>query len=216
MKVLIKQLRSIYWFFRFFIKRVILKSLWGYMASDARMHSSVNVRIAKKIFMYEDTAVMPNCRFNISPFTNAKFVMKKHSGMASGVTIVVGNHSIAPQTGCWRKNAITVRSGDEDNDVILEEDVWVGANATILDGVKIGRGSVVGAGAVIRNCIPPYSIVIGNPAKVIGFVFTPEEIIEHEKILYPEEERLPLDVLERNFNKYFISRIKEINAFTKI
>ncbi len=58
--------------------------------------------------------------------------------------------------------------------------------------------------------------MIGNPAKVIGFVFTPEEIIKHEKILYPEEERLPIDLLEKNFDKYLINRIKEIKAFTKL
>lgn len=215
-KILIRKLRSIYWFFRFFFKRVIMKPLWGYMASDARMHSYVNIRITKKIFMYEDTSVMPNCRFIISPFGHSRFIMKRHSGMASGVTIIVGNHAIAPQVGCWRKYAITERNGDEDNDVILEEDVWVGANSIVLDGVKIGRGSVVGAGSVIRNSTPPYSIVIGNPAKVIGFVFTPEEIIKHEKILYPEEERLPIDLLEKNFDKYLINRIKEIKAFTKL
>ena len=59
-------------------------------------------------------------------------------------------------------------------------------------------------------------MVIGNPAKVVGFSFTPEEIIEHEKVLYPEEERLPLELLEKNYNKYFISRIKEIKQFTRL
>lgn len=53
----------------------------------------------------------------------------------------------------------------------------------ILKGVTIGRGSVVGAGAVVTKDVPPYAIVGGNPAKVIRFRFTKEQIKEHEKIL---------------------------------
>ena len=100
-----------------------------------------------------------------------------------------------------------------DKDVIVDEDVWIGARVTLLQGIHIGRGCEIGAGAVLRNSIPPYSIVIGNPAKIIGFRFTPEEIINHEKELYPEEERLPLELLEKNYEKYFINRIKEIKEF---
>ena len=75
---------------------------------------------------------------------------------------------------------------------------------------------MVGSGSVVRSSIPPYAIVIGNPAKIVGFSKTPEEIIEHEKALYPEEERLPLELLEKNYNKYFLKRLKEIKEFTRL
>lgn len=52
--------------------------------------------------------------------------------------------------------------------IIIEDDVWVGAHAIILSGSKIGKGSVISAGAVVSNEIPPYSIVAGNPARVIS------------------------------------------------
>ena len=68
----------------------------------------------------------------------------------------------------------------------------------------------------MRKNVPPYAIVIGNPAKVIGFKFSPEEIIIHEKALYPENERIPVEILEKNYNKYFINRYKEIKEFIKI
>jgi hypothetical protein len=100
--------------------------------------------------------------------------------------------------------------------VVVEEDVWIGTNVTLLPGVTIGRGSNVGAGTVIRGKVPPYSIVSGNPGKVIGFTFTPEEIIEHEKALYPEEDRLPLELLEKNYEKYFLKRLKEIKEFNRL
>lgn len=52
--------------------------------------------------------------------------------------------------------------------ILIEDDVWIGSKATILDGVVIATGAVVGAGAVVTKSIPPYSIAVGVPAKVIG------------------------------------------------
>lgn len=69
-------------------------------------------------------------------------------------------------------------------------------------GVTIGRGSIIGAGSVIRKNTPPYSIVIGNPARVIKFVLSPEDIAEHELNLYPETERLSLDILKKHQETY--------------
>lgn len=51
--------------------------------------------------------------------------------------------------------------------IIIEDDVWIGMDALILKGVTIGRGSIVAAKAVVTKCVPPYSIVAGNPAKVV-------------------------------------------------
>lgn len=53
-------------------------------------------------------------------------------------------------------------------DVILGCDVWVGANATILAGRQIGKGAVIGAGAVVTKDVPPFAIVGGAPAAIIG------------------------------------------------
>lgn len=52
--------------------------------------------------------------------------------------------------------------------VVIEDDVWIGPNATILKGVRIGRGSVIEPGAVVTRDIPPGSRVLGNPARVVG------------------------------------------------
>lgn len=54
-----------------------------------------------------------------------------------------------------------------DQPVVIEDDVWVGANVTILKGVTIGHGSVVAAGAIVTKSCPPYSIIGGVPAKVL-------------------------------------------------
>ena len=52
--------------------------------------------------------------------------------------------------------------------IVIEDNVWIGRGAAILSGAHIGKGSVIGAGAVVKGNIPEYSIVIGNPAKVVS------------------------------------------------
>lgn len=52
--------------------------------------------------------------------------------------------------------------------VVIEDDVWVGVKATFLSGARVGRGAIVAAGAVVRGEVPPYAIVGGVPARVIG------------------------------------------------
>lgn len=73
---------------------------------------------------------------------------------------------------------------ENDRDVEIGDDVWIGCNATILKGVTIARGTVVAAGAVVTKNFPPYSILGGVPAKVIGRRFTDEQIKEHEIAVY--------------------------------
>ena len=60
--------------------------------------------------------------------------------------------------------------------VVIGNDVWLGHQSLVLSGVTIGDGAIIGAGSVVRHDIPPYAIVAGNPARVAGFRFSPEEI----------------------------------------
>ena len=58
--------------------------------------------------------------------------------------------------------------------IIVHDDVWIGARAMILAGVELGQGAIVGAGAVVAKSVPPYAIVVGNPARIIRYRFAPE------------------------------------------
>lgn len=69
-------------------------------------------------------------------------------------------------------------------DIILDDDVWIGQNVTVLSGVHIGQGAIIAAGAVVSKDIPPYAIAGGVPAKVIKYRFSPQIIRELLKIDY--------------------------------
>lgn len=77
-----------------------------------------------------------------------------------------------------------------DKDIIIENDVWIGCNVTLLAGIHIGRGAIIAAGTVVSKDVPHYAIVGGVPAKIIKFKWTAEEILKHENGLYPESERI--------------------------
>lgn len=165
----------------------------------------------EKIFLYENTNIYEHAKFIISPEgDNGKFIMMKNSGSAEGLTVITGNHH--REVGALFKELMYTRAADEDKDIIVEEDVWIGANVTLLAGVKVGRGATIAAGAVCTKSIPPYAIVIGNPAQVVGFNYTPEEIVQHEEKLYSQEERIPLAKLEKNYQKYYLDRLDAISA----
>lgn len=66
--------------------------------------------------------------------------------------------------------------------IIIEKDCWIGYGAIVVTGVHIGRGSIVAAGSVVLNDVEPYTIVAGNPAKVVSYRFNKEQILEHELI----------------------------------
>lgn len=128
----------------------------------------------------------------------------KHNVVAShNLKIITGDHERRVGTFC---NNITSATKNHnlglDQPVVVEPDVWIGINVTILKGVTIGRGTTVSAGAVVHRSMPPYCICGGVPAKVIKFYWTIDQILEHESKLYPKEERYTRDQLEEIFAKY--------------
>jgi acetyltransferase-like isoleucine patch superfamily enzyme len=73
---------------------------------------------------------------------------------------------------------------NKNNFVVIGNDVWVGINAIILAGVKIGDGAIVGAGAVVTHNVPAYAIVAGVPARILRYRYTEEQRAELLKIAW--------------------------------
>lgn len=125
-------------------------------------------------------------------------ILGNHVGISEGTKILTHNHETEfHQEGDAGKGCILTP-------LIIEDRVWIGARALILPGVgRIGRGAIVAAGTVVEKRVPPYAIVKGNPAKIIGFRFLPKQIIEMESKCYPEGQRLAIEELRANQEKYY-------------
>jgi acetyltransferase-like isoleucine patch superfamily enzyme len=93
----------------------------------------------------------------------------------AGGMITIGEHVIMGQHVCFHAEThnhdsieVSIRTqGVTPMPIVVEDDCWIGANVTILGGSKLGRGSIVGAGAVVRGEFPPYSVIAGVPARLI-------------------------------------------------
>ncbi len=127
---------------------------------------------------------------------------------SDGVKILTHNHELDIN------QRDPLRHGLIKTPLVVHDNVGIGAHAIIMPGVtEIGRGAMIASGSVVRKKVPPYAIVIGNPALVVGFRYTPDQIIELEEELYPEEKRIPEEELKRNYEFYYFNRIQEIKAF---
>ena len=92
----------------------------------------------------------------IGPVTIGSYV-----NLAQGITVTALNHDFADSEKRIDEQGVSTTP------VVIEDDVWIGANAVVLPGVRVGTHSVIAAGAVVTKDVPPHSIVAGVPAKVI-------------------------------------------------
>jgi acetyltransferase-like isoleucine patch superfamily enzyme len=88
-------------------------------------------------------------------------IIGSHVNLAQGITVTALNHNFTDTEKRIDEQGVST------SPVTIEDDIWIGANATILSGVNIGRHSVIAAGAVVTKDVPPHSLVAGVPAKVI-------------------------------------------------
>lgn len=120
-----------------------------------------------------------HCTFVARP--GATITIGNYCSLANGVALINANHradlvSTYPiYAKIWRDGK-RQDQGRDVADISIGHDVWLGTNAVVLKGVTIGHGAIVGAGAVVTKSVPPYGIVAGNPARLIKYRFSDEEI----------------------------------------
>lgn len=159
--------------------------------------SSVKVYNGANLYMEENTLIGEN---SVIMNPRASFTMKKYSFTARELLVIDGNHM--PVVGLPKiKVTDAMKDASPDRDkynapIVVEEDVWIGARVTLMSGVTIGRGCIVAAGAVVTHSTLPYSVCGGVPSKFIKFYWNIDQIIEHEKLLYPKEMRYTREQLE--------------------
>ncbi|MFC2097905.1 CatB-related O-acetyltransferase, partial [Bacteroidota bacterium] len=88
---------------------------------------------------------------------------------------------------------------EEYEKILIENDVWLGANVIIVDGVKIGNGAMIGAGAVVTKDVPPYAIMGGVPAKIIKYRFEKDKIDFLQKSEWWNKD---IDWLKKNYQLF--------------
>jgi maltose O-acetyltransferase len=128
--------------------------------------------------------------------SRSRIVIGSHVMFGPGVTIIGGNHRIDVVGRFMTSIREEEKRPEDDHEVAIEDDVSVGTRAVILSGVRIGRGAVVGAGAVVTKSVLPYGTAVGNPARVRRFRWDVDTIIEHERCPYPEDRRLKREDIE--------------------
>lgn len=115
----------------------------------------------------------------------ARLRIGKYCSIAREVLMILGNHRSDTVTTypfkdisfAWPEAADATDDHSTKGDIVIGNDVWIGARANIMSGVTIGSGAVIAAAAVVTKDVPPYAIVGGNPARVIKYRF-PEKTIE--------------------------------------
>ena len=188
-------IRGMYVFFNSFFG--IRKSNFGYCANSVTLTPPLYIDCPKNVFLYEHTQLASG---TVISTPNAKFTIKANCCIAEHLTVHTGNHANVVGMLCSQITEENKPKG-YDKDVIVENDVWIGCNVTLLAGVTVGRGAIIAAGAVVSKDVPPYAIAGGVPAKVIKFKWTVDQILEHESKLYPENERFSKEYLEQIINK---------------
>ena len=158
--------------------------------------------------------------------TLSKLKIGRFTSIAQGVSISLGNHRTDTVTSypfvtfspSWPSVPRDIPDHISKGDVSIGSDVWIGINAFIGAGITIGNGAVIGAHSVVTKSVPPYAVVVGNPARIIRFRFTskivsdlleiswwdwPDEVVnEYLPMIMSTEIEKFIRVAQKNFIKY--------------
>lgn len=166
-------------FYKIFRESVIKCSL-GSCGKNVHIAEKSDIKGIENVYVGNDVAIGPR---SLLWTTGAKIFIKDKVIVGPGLSIITGDHRINV-AGKYMADIIAAeKEKDDDQDVIIEKDVWIGANVTILKGVTVAEGCVIGGGAVITKNTEPYGIYVGVPAKRLKSRFSEEEITEHRKVL---------------------------------
>lgn len=146
---------------------------------------------------YDDPEDSENFERNVLyhfPFIGDKLVIGKFCAIAKGVQFIMNgaNHKLSGFStfpfyifgNGWEKTMPQPEDLPFKGDTIIGNDVWIGYKALIMPGVKIGNGAIISSQSVVTTDVPAYTIVGGNPAKVIKKRFSDEVVCELEKLAW--------------------------------
>lgn len=140
-----------------FLRTMIFKSTFRKFGRGTFLDYNVYVRYPFKVSIGAATAINRGCRIYASFLVkDAEIVIGNHVALGPDVRLLSATHDY--ETLDLVDTAATIR---------IHDYAWIGGGSTILPGVEIGEGTVVGAGSIVTRSLPPWSIAVGNPARVI-------------------------------------------------
>ena len=163
-------------------------------------------QLGRKVGIYGNVLFGPNVSIGDYSYIHgpgrlSEVTIGKYCGIARDFSVITSNHaytSFANYPLFHQMNSpLHGKKVEKDSthlvdlrDLVIENDVWIGERVTILSGVKIGDGAIVGACSFVNRDIPPYAIAVGVPAKVIRYRFNDEKIGFLEKIRWWDKNRM--------------------------
>jgi acetyltransferase-like isoleucine patch superfamily enzyme len=130
-----------------------------HIQGNPRIHPTASLRCGYNIFLGKNSHINQYCCLWASP--NSRIVLGDNVLMGPGVMMFSSNHNV---TGTDRPMNVQPYL---EKDIVIGDDVWLGSNSVIVAGVKIGQGTIIGAGSVVTRDIPEYTVAGGIPAKPI-------------------------------------------------
>jgi acetyltransferase-like isoleucine patch superfamily enzyme len=147
----------------YFKRRLKLKSRFKVLSFGVKFNHTNLIKFG--------TSVSIGPRVTIDAGASSGIFIGNNVLIASGVYIRSGNHNFSNTNVEISEQGYTSKSLEYNGNtysIVIEDSVWIGANAILLSGSHIGKGSVLSAGSVISGKVPDYSIVVGNPGRVVG------------------------------------------------
>ena len=136
---------------------MLCKSLCVDVGDNVSIHDNVFFFNVDKMKFGNNVSVHPMCYFQAS----GGIEIGNDVSIAHGVTLMTQNHSYEDRNIPIKDQPVISKP------IIIEDNVWIGAKATVLYGRRIGKNSVIAAGAVVTKDVPPNTVVAGVPARVI-------------------------------------------------
>lgn len=167
-------------------------------------HVEYNVELSRQHELDGSIKICNDVLFCKNTFIDYSGDIIIEDGVKISANVKIETHGHASYTNSIAKGAYKTP-------LIIEKNVQIGIGTIIMEGCnRIGKEARIGAGAVIRSNIPPYAIVLGNPAKIVGFTIAPQDLEVYECEKYSVEERTSKEKYVQIYEKYVSMRTKEI------
>jgi acetyltransferase-like isoleucine patch superfamily enzyme len=155
-------IRQIFSLFAYYMVNYVVGRKKATIGKKSKVHPTVILRQGERITIGSHCLINHNNIFQAGKF-KGRIVLGDYVQTGPNVMMFAFNHSI-------EVNGIPMIEQEYwDGDIIIENDVWIGAGSVILAGVHIGKGAVIAAGAVVNKDVPEYALAGGVPAKVIKY-----------------------------------------------